>query len=57
MNAKNELKKCKSTVSYFSEKLQDITSATFVCQCENLCFIQNSFEKIWVEKAKLTIIN
>ena len=52
-----ELKKCKSVVSYFSEKLQDVTSAVFVCEVENLCFIQNSFEKFWIEKTKLTIIN
>lgn len=52
-----ELKKCKSVVSYFSEKLQDITSAVFVCEVENLCFIQNSFEKFWIEKTKLTIID
>lgn len=56
MNAKNELKKCKSIVSYFSEKLQDVTSAIFVCEMNENCFIQNSFEKIWIEKSKLTII-
>ena len=56
MNANNELKKCKSLVSYFSEKLQDVTSAVFVCETDQLCFIQNSFEKIWIEKTKLTIV-
>ena len=57
MNAKNELKKCKTIVSYFSEKLQDVTSAIFVCESDHLCFIQNSFEKIWIEESKLTIIS
>ena len=56
MSANLELKKCKSVVSYFSEKLQDVTSAVFVCEDNHLCFIQNSFEKIWIEKSKLTLI-
>jgi hypothetical protein len=57
MNAKIELKKCRTIVSYFSEKLQDITSSVYVCEQDGLCYIQNSFEKIWIEKSKLTIVN
>jgi hypothetical protein len=57
MNAKIELKKCRTIVSYFSEKLQDITSSVYVCEQNNLCYIQNSFEKIWIEKSKLTIVD
>ena len=52
-----KLKKCISTINYFSVKLNDIASATFVCEKNNLCFIQNSFEKIWIEKNKITLID
>ena len=50
------LKKCRSKVSYFSEKLNDFAPAIYVSEKNNLCFIQNSFEKIWIDKSKIKII-
>lgn len=53
------MKECHTNVCYFSAKFNQVCSAVFVCFSENkkMCFIQNSGEKIWIKKTKLTVIN
>lgn len=50
------MKKCKSLVSYFSDRANKILCAVFVDQDQTKLYIKNSFESIWIESDKVTLI-